>query len=376
MTAVFGVMLIMNGGQASGDEARVSFSYPVAPRSDTVDEYHGRKIHDPYRQLEDPDTPATRSWVEAENQVTFRFLESIPRRNAIRERLTELWDFEKYSPPAHEGGRYFYSYNAGLLNQSVLYASESADGSGRILLDPNTLSADGTVALAGTAVSEDGRLLAYGIAAAGSDWNEWKVRDVATGRDYPDHIKWIKFSGADWTPDAGGFFYGRFPEPGPGEDLKGANYYQKVYFHRMGTDQADDRLVWEDSEHKEWRAVPRVTDDGEYLILTIEKGTDAKYRILYRPLGQTDVKPIHLVGEFDAEYDFIDNDGPVFWFKTNQDAARGKVVAIDTRHPEPQDWVVLIPEAYETHEDVHLVAEHFLALYLKDAHSVVQCLRP
>jgi prolyl oligopeptidase len=372
VTAVFGAILIMNGGQSSGDEARGPLKYPEAPRSDAVDEYHGRKIPDPFRQLEDPDAPATRSWVDAENQVTARFLESIPRRNAIRERLTELWDYEKYSPPMQEGGRYFFSYNAGLLNQSVLYTTESVDGPGRIFLDPNTFSADGTVALAGTAVSKDGRLLAYGIAAAGSDWSEWKVRDVATGRDYPDHIKWIKFSGAAWTPDANGFFYGRFPEPKAGEDLKGANYHQKVYYHRMGTGQADDRLVWEDSEHKEWRAVPHVSDDGEYLILTIEKGTDAKYRILYRPLAQPDVKPIHLVGEFDAEYDFIDNDGPVFWFKTNKDAARGKVVAIDTRHPEPRNWVVLIPEASETLEQVHLVADHFLAVYLKDAHSVVR----
>src|SRR5262249_29262498 len=158
-------------------------------------------------------------------------------------------------------------------------------------------------------VSHDGRRLAYGIAAAGSDWTEWKVRDVATGQDLPDHVKWVKFSDAEWTPDGQGFYYGRFPEPRPGEDLKGANYDQKVYYHRLGTTQAEDRLVWEDLEHKEWRAVPKVTDDGKYLILTIERGTDAKYRILYRPLDQPDARPIHLVGEFDAEYQFIDNDG-------------------------------------------------------------------
>jgi prolyl oligopeptidase len=372
LTAVFGVILIMNARQSSGEEAHAALRYPEAPRSDAVDDYHGRKIPDPYRPLEDPDAPATRFWVEAQNQVTFRFLEAIPRRIPIRNRLTELWDYEKYSPPGQEGGRYFFSYNPGLKNQSILYTADSLEDPGRILLDPNTLSADGTVALAGTAVSKDGRLLAYGIAAAGSDWNEWKVRDVMTGQDYPDHIKWIKFSGADWTPDGMGFFYGRFPEPRAGEDLKGANYYQKVYYHRMGSAQSEDRLVWEDPEHKEWRAVPHVTDDGEYLILTLEKGTDAKYRILYRPIGQTDARPTHLVGEFDAEYDFIDNDGPVFWFRTNKDAARGKVVAIDTRHPQPQDWATLIPEASETLEEVHLVSDHFLAVYLKDAHSVVR----
>ena len=167
-------------------------------------------------------------------------------------------------------------------------------------------------------------------------------------QDLPDRLKWIKFSGAEWPPDGRGFFYGRFPEPRPGDDLKGANYYQKVYYHRLGTPQADDRLVWEDPEHKDWRAVPHVTDDGAYLILTIQKGTDAKYRILYRPLDQPDAQPVHLVGEFDAEYTFIDNDGPVFWFKTNKYASHGKVVAIDTRRPAPEHWVDLIPQAAET----------------------------
>ena len=253
-----------------------------------------------------------------------------------------------------------------------MYTTDSLDGPGRTLLDPNTLSADGTVALAGTAVSHDGRLLAYGLAAAGSDWNEWKVRDVATGRDYPDQLKWIKFSGAEWAPDAKGFFYGRFPEPRTGEDLKGANYYQKVYFHQMGTDQSEDRLVWEDPEHKDSRASPHVTDDGRFLILTIEKGTDAKYRILYRPMDQPEARPVHLVGEFDAEYEFIDNDGPVFWFKTNKDARAGRSSRSIPVTSSPQNWRELIPEAAETLEQVQAVADHFLAVYLKDAHTVVR----
>ena len=373
INADLGVILMTDGGHLAGSGPRRTFQYPEAPRSDAVDDYHGREMADPYRPLEEPDAPATRAWIEAENNVTFRFLETIPERGAIRERLREIWDYEKYSAPAQEGGRYFYSYNPGLLNQSILYTTDSVDDdSGRVLLDPNTLSADGTVALSGTAVSQDGHLLAYGIAAAGSDWNEWKVRDVATGLDYPEHIRWVKFSGVEWTPDTEGFYYGRFPEPAAGEDLKGANYYQRVYYHRIGTDQAEDRLVWEDPDHKEWRAIPQVTDDGEYLILTLEKGTDAKYRILYRALGQSDRQPIHLVGDFDAEYEFIDNDGPIFWFKTNRDAPRGKVVAIDIRQPEPESWVDVIAEASETLEHVNVVADHFLAVYLKDAHSVVR----
>ena len=251
-----GAILIVSIGAAVGDKSSGTLKYPEAPRSPTTDDYHGTKVADHYRPLEDPDGPATRAWVEAENKVTFRFLESIPQRDSIRRRLTELWDFEKYDPPLKEGYRYFFTYNTGLQNQNILYTCESLDDKPRVLLDPNTLSADGTVALAGTKVSEDGRYLAYGIAAAGSDWNDWKVRDVATGLDLPDHLKWIKFSEAEWTPDSQGFFYGRFPEPRPGDDLKGANYYQKVFYHRLGSSQADDRLVWEDPEHKEWRAKP------------------------------------------------------------------------------------------------------------------------
>ncbi len=369
---VLGAIAIMTDGQSEADEPSGHFRYPEPPRSDTVDIYHGQKIADPYRPLEDPDSPETRAWVEAENRVTFQYLASIPQRESIKQRLTTLWDYEKYSPPELEGGRYFYSYNTGLQNQSVLHSATSVEGPGSVLLDPNTLSADGTVALSGLSVSKDGRLVAYGIAAAGSDWNEWKVRDVATAADAPDVIKWVKFSGAEWSPDGKGFYYGRFPEPKPGEDLKGANYYQKVYYHKLGTSQSEDQLVWEDPVHKEWRAMPRVTDDGKYLILTLEKGTDAKYRVLYRPLDRPDVEPIHLVGNFEAEYDFIDNDGPVFWFKTNKNAPRGRVVAIDLREPDPSHWRELIPHAADTLEYANVVGDRLLAVYLKDARTAVR----
>jgi prolyl oligopeptidase len=337
-----------------------------------VDNYHGVQVADPYRPLEDPDAPATRVWIDAENKVTFSFLDTIPQRSAIRKRLTELWDYEKFGPPWLEGGHYFYSHNTGLQSQSVLYTMDALDASPRVLLDPNTLSADGTVALTGAEVSKDGAKLAYGTAAAGSDWNEWHVRDVVTGEDLTDHLRWIKFSSVSWTPDGQGFYYGRFPEPKPGDDLKGANYYQKVYYHRLGTSQQEDTLIWEDPERKEWRADPTVTDGGEFLILTLSKGTDAKHRVLYRPLADRAAKPVHLVGEFEAEYSFIDHDGPIFWFKTNKNAPRGKVIAIDIRSPKPDRWVNVIPEADETLEDVDVVGDRFLATYLKDAHSLVR----
>src|SRR5262245_59011153 len=309
------------GTKVLGEDPRAGGKYPEAPRSETIDVYHGTRVADRYRRLEDPDSPETRAWIAAENRETFGFLESIPRRAAIKGRLTELWDYEKFEPPTHEGGRYFFTYNTGLQNQSVLCTSTSIDGEASVVIDPNSLSPDGTVALSGTKVSHDGRFVAYGIAAAGSDWSEWKVRDLAAGKDLPDRLKWIKFSRAAWAKDDEGFFYARFPEPASGQDLKGANYDQRVYYHRLGTNQQDDVLVWEDREHKDWRATPTVTDDGRYLVLTIGKGTDAKHRVVYRSLQQPEQKPVHLVGEFDADFSFIDNNGPIFWFRTDKDAA-------------------------------------------------------
>ncbi|WZO99391.1 prolyl oligopeptidase family serine peptidase [Isosphaeraceae bacterium EP7] len=354
------------------DAPSKSLAYPKAAKGGTVEDYHGTKIADPFRWLEDPDSAETRAWVEAENKVTFAFLESIPERAAIKTRLTKLWDYEKYGVPSLDGGRYFFSKNDGLQNQGVLYWAASLDDAPKVLLDPNTLSADGTVALSGTSVSDDGKLIAYGLAAAGSDWVDWKVRDVETGKDLDDLIKWVKFSGATWTKDNKGFFYGRFPQPEPGADLKGANYFQKLYYHKVGTPQSADALVWEDKEHKDWRADATVSEDGTYLVLTLGKGTDDKYRVLYRKLAETAAAPVHLVGDFDAEYTFLDNEGPVFYFKTNKDAPKGKVVAIDTRSPEPAKWTTLIPEVAETLDSVSLVGNRFIASYLKDAHTQVR----
>jgi prolyl oligopeptidase len=372
-----GALLVMSSGNVPGagdpKGTTTPHVYPSAPRADVVDDYHGTKVPDPYRPLEDPDSPETRAWIEAENRITFGVLEGIPARERIKRRLTKLWDYEKFGVPEKEGGRYFYSRNSGLQNQGVLYTTESLGGESRALLDPNALSPDGTVALAGSAISDDGRWLAYGLASAGSDWQEWKVRDVETGRDRDDLLKWIKFSTAAWTKDGRGFYYGRFPAPEPGEDLKGANYYQKLYYHRLGTPQAEDRLVYERPDQKEWQFSGTVTDDGRYLIITVAKGTDDKYRILYKDLTTPEsAAPIELIDRFEHEYSFIDNDGPVFWFKTNQDAPRGRVIAIDTRRPAPEHWREVVPQADETLEAVSLVGDRFFATYLKDAHSQVK----
>lgn len=351
--------------------AKGPFIYPNARKSDVVEEYHGTKVADPYRWLEDPDSAETKAWVDAENAVTFKYLESLPKRQQIKDRLTKLWDYEKFGTPMKEGDRYFYSRNSGLQNQSVFYWAESLEAAPKVLIDPNTLSTDGTVALAGISINENGTLMAYGLAAAGSDWTEWKVRDVATGKDLDDVIKWVKFSSADWSKDGKGFYYGRFPEPAAGADLKQANYYQKLYYHKVGTPQSDDVLIWEDPDHKEWRADATVSQDGKYLVFTIGKGTDSKHKVLYRPIDSHDA-PKFLVGDFDAEYHFLDNDNQIFYFKTNKDAPRGKVIAINFYHPEPENWKVLIPEAAETLGSVNIVGQKFVASYLKDAHTQVK----
>jgi prolyl oligopeptidase len=371
VTSLAGAVLAMSLDNASIADPPKDRRYPEAPRSDTVDDYHGTRVADPYRPLEDPDAPATRDWIEAENKLTHAFLDGIPARDKIKKRLTELWDYEKFSVPFKEGARYFYSRNSGLQNQSVLYTTSALDAEPKVLLDPNTLSDDGTVALSGTSPSDDGNLLAYGLASAGSDWQEWKVRDVSSGVDRDDLLKWIKFSDAVWSKDSRGFYYSRYPEPKPGEGLKQANYHQKLYYHALGTPQSDDKLVYERPDHKEWMFNADVTDDGKYLIITVHKSTDPKYRILYQDLDKDGSKPVDLIDNFEHEYSFIDNDGPVFWFKTDNDAPRGRVIAIDVRRPDPKDWKEVIPQADETLTSIDVVGDRFLASYLKDARTQV-----
>jgi len=357
---------------SSPNPSAAPFAYPQARRSEQADDYHGTVVADPYRWLEDPDSPETRAWVEAENALTFGFLEQIPARAAIQKRLTRLWDFERYGTPSLQGGRYFYGRNDGLQNQGVLYVAETLDAAPRVLLDPNTLSADGTVALAGSAVSEDGNYLAYGLSAAGSDWTEWHVRDVETGEDRTDHLRWVKFSGASWARDGSGFYYSRYDAPRAGEELQQANYFQKLYFHALGTDQSVDTLVYERPDEKEWGFGGYVSEDGQYLIISIRQGTERKNRVYFKPLATPDAPVVPLLDGFDASYSFLGNDGGVFWFRTDSDAPRGRVVAIDTANPDPAQWREVIPEADETLEGVSLVGQRFIAAYLQDAATLVK----
>src|SRR5689334_16913368 len=343
-----------------------TIEYPPARKSDQTDVYHGVKVADPYRWLEDLDSEETRQWVEAENKLTFAFLNSVPERATIRERLTKLWDFEKYGVPFKEGNRYFYSRNSGLQNQSVLYTVNTLDGKPQEVLDPNMLSADGTVAVSGMEVSPDGKLLAYSLSASGSDWQEWKVRDVAMSKDLSDDLKWVKFSGVSWTRDGKGFFYSRYDEP-KAEALKGTNYFQKVYYHKLGSPQSEDVLVYERPDQKDWLFTGTVTDDGSYLIITIYQGTDVKSRVYYKDLKAKEAPVVKLLDDFDAAYNFVGNEGSRLWFQTDLQAPRGKVIEVDVNKPVRSNWKVVVPEGKETLQATTFVNNKFIANYLKDA---------
>ena len=346
------------------------FNYPSTRKVDVVETLHSVKVPDPYRWLEDLDSPETREWVQAQNAVTFPYLKTLLDRERLKDELTSLWNYERYGLPEKEGNFYFFTLNTGLQNQGVLYVSEGLDGDPRLLLDPNTLSEDGTVSLAGTAVSPDGKYLAYGISTGGSDWREWRVRKVDTARDLSDRIEWVKFSGASWTGDGKGFFYSRYAKP-KGDILEEANYFQKIYYHQIGEPQEKDRLVYERRDHKNWGLRGVVTDDGRYLIIGVSQGTDERNRVYYQDLnGSGEV--VELLDDFDASYAFLGNQGPLFWFRTDLDAPRGRVIQIDTRRPQREHWVELVPQADHTLREVSVLNHSFVLSYLRDAHSYVE----
>lgn len=346
--------------------------YPDSARVDHVDTYHGKAIPDPYRWLEDPDAPDSRKWIDAQNEVTFGILNGIASRDRIKSRMTELWNYERFGTPFKEGGRYFYTRNDGLQPQSVLYVADSLEAEPRVLLDPNTFSADGTIALTGYAVTEDGKHIAYGVADGGSDWQTWRVRDIATGEDLPDVVNWVKFSGASWTKDGKGFFYSRYDQPGAGEDLRTKNEFQKLYFHRLGDDQSKDVLVHEQKDQPNWGFGGGVTEDGNYLAISVWWGTRQENDFLYKDLTKPDSKVVNLLTGFTASYDMIGNDGSTFYFFTTHNAPRGRVVAIDLQRPDPSMWTEIIPQREENLRGVSYVGGHFFAQYLKDARSEVR----
>jgi prolyl oligopeptidase len=363
---------VLMGSTAFSDPS--PWQYPPAAKGPQVDDYFGTKVADPYRWLEDPDSAQTTAWVEAENKLTFDYLRHIPSRPGIEKRVTQLWDYEKYGVPEKEGGRYFFSKNTGLQNQRVIFTSANLEQPARELLDPNKLSADGTVALESYAISDNGQYMAYGLQTSGSDWIDWHVKDVATGIDLPDHLKWSKFSGASWTKDDKGFFYSHYDAPNEKTQLRDANYYHKLYYHLVGEEQDKDQLIYERKDQKEWLFDGGVTDDGKYLIINVEQGTDPKNRIFYRTIddGLTASPVVELLNNADAHYQFAGNQGTVFYFVTNLNAPRGRLVAVDTARSGPPELREILAQSTETLDGVTLIGGRFVASYLKDAHTEVK----
>ena len=344
--------------------------YPAAKKVDVVDDYFGVKVADPYRWLEDENSKDTKAWVAAENRLTFGFLHSSPAYEKIKKRLTELWNFPKYSAPRKVGDRYFFWKNDGLQNQSVLYMQKSLDSPPKVVLDPNQLSTDGTVSVSALALSRDGKLLAYGLSSSGSDWQEIKIRDVDSGKDYKEVLKWCKFSSIAWKHDGSGFFYNRFPAEGtvPKEDR---NNYNRVYWHRPGTDQSADKLVYQDNANKELGFSPLVSEDGKYLLLEVWRGTDPNNRVYYRPVNSK--RPfIKVLNKNDAAYSYLYNQGSKFYFKTDKDAPRGRIVLIDFKKPAQKFWKEIIPQQKEVLHYAKVVNGMLVVDYMKDAHDIIR----
>ena len=369
--------------------------YPATKRVDHVDDYHGVKVADPYRWLEEDvrTDKAVADWVAEENKVTFAYLNSLPGRDAIKKRLTELWNYEKISAPSRVGTYYVFSKNDGLQNHAVYYTQDaltpgpSPSGRGetepKVLLDPNAWSKDGTVAIAGMAFSEDGKYLAYGVSEAGSDWNTWRVMYVPTRKLLDDELKWVKFSGASWTHDGKGFFYSRFPAAKEGQKYQGLPKDMKMYYHRVGTPQTEDVLVYERPDQPNWSMGGEVSDDGRYLVISVSDGTTSrKSRIVYKDLNEPYGLPIELIANHDSVNSFITNDGPIFYFKTDKDAPRGRVIAIDIRQPTPPfpphqgggegGWKEVIPQAKAALQNVGYVGNLLVCGYLQDARTQIQ----
>jgi prolyl oligopeptidase len=357
--------------------AQSPLHYPIARKSDQSDNYFGTAVADPYRWLENTDSPETKQWIEAENALTFQYLASIPERASIKEQLTRIWNYPKYNVPTKRGKDYFFTENSGLQNQAVLYVQRGLKGVRKMVLDPNTLSTDGTVALGVWDATENGKYLAYAVAAAGSDWEEIRVRDVEKGTDLRDTLKWVKFSNIAWTKDHKGFFYSRFEEPKSENALLAKNTGQKLYYHRLGEAQAKDRLMYERPDHPQWGITATVSDDGEYVIIYVSDGTNPNNRIFFIDVSnpgkpKIDNPLVTLIDDEESQNRVIDNAGDVFFLQTTQDAPLGRVVAVDINKPAKKYWRALIAEGADKMEDVELIGGHFVVHTLRDAHSVLE----
>jgi prolyl oligopeptidase len=354
---------------ARNDSAMIR--YPNTAAESTVDDYFGNKVADPYRWLEDTESEGTAKWIESQNKITNAYLQSLPSRPMFRDKLEAFWNYERYGLPRKYGKHYLYFHNDGLQNQSILYKATSLEGSREVLIDPNTLSEDGTIALSSIEVSDDGQYVAYDLADGGSDWRTWKVRRIDSGQDTDDVIEWVKFSSIAWTSDSSGFFYGRYAAPVDGKELLGTNENQQLYYHKLGTKQSEDKLIFSRPDEPKWGYSALVTEDGRYLVIQNWKGTEPKSQIFLKDLTQDgDVR--ELIMGFDAEYEFIDSIGSTLYFLTDNDAPKRRVIAVDADNASRDRWKTVIAQSDDVLETVSLLGKTFYASYLKDARSEVR----
>ncbi|MFK7773832.1 MAG: prolyl oligopeptidase family protein [Saprospiraceae bacterium] len=352
------------------DFKTIPVTYPDVKKDETVDDYHGTAIQDPYRWLEDDNSKETSEWVTNQNKVTFDYLDQIPYREAIKKRLKDVWNFERFGTPFKEGGKYYYFKNNGLQNQSVLYEQETLNGVSKIVLDPNNFSADGTTSLASLSFNKTGNLLAYQISEGGSDWRTIHVKDLKTGETLKDKVNWVKFSGISWFKE--GFFYSRYPEPEDGKELSAKNEFHQIYYHKVGTDQSEDILTYSDRANPLQNVYASTTQDEQYLILSVVQSTSGN-ALYFKDLNKDDSEFIPIWQSFNNDFSVADNDGSKLLVMTNYQAPNNRIISIDTENPDEKNWKVVIEESKDDAlQGIEIIGEKIIATYIHNASSKVQ----
>jgi len=374
LSLLLAITFMLNACSQEPAEESQAISYPETATVDHVDTYHGQEVADPYRWLEDDvrESEDVSNWVASQNDVTFAYLATIPERELIVKRMTELWDFERYGLPRKEGGRYFFSYNNGLQNQSVIFTQTSLDVEAELLIDPNGWSDDGTVALASYSPSPDGNMVAYLVQDGGSDWREARVLNVETGEVLEDRLEWLKFTALSWAGDGSGFYYSRYPATSAEEKFQSLNKGMTIYFHEVATLQEEDVVVYATPDQPDWGPRAQITDDGKHMIITISVGTDSRYSIAYKDMAYPESEPAMIIEGFDYDYALVGNIGNDLYFRTNNDAPKNRLIIINAESPEPENWREVIGEAEDVLDDVDLVGGRIVAQYMQDAWSVIK----
>lgn len=376
-TFAFAIAVLILPSAATQSAEEQALNYPPTRTAVVVDEYHGTRVRDPYRWLEDLNSAETKTWVNAQNGVTFRYLESLPLRAAFLKRITELWNYPKVSTPWWAGGRLWYRKNSGLQPQSVVYARAKLESAPVAVLDPNMLSPDGSISAGQISPSPDGKLLAYTLSQEGEDWRHIRVRDIASGADLADVIRWVRYSRIEWTHDGKGFFYSCYPVPQPGQELEAPMGIHSLYYHRIGQPQADDRLIFQEKERPDWLVRGSVSEDGRYLVIRISQRSARRNRLLYIDLAnpkepKLDGKVMAMVGTGDAFYRVLGNVGAVFYVLTNAGAPNRRIVAVDIRRPVPRTARTVVKEGPNVIQNAILSGGKIVVQYLVDVQSQIK----